>query len=97
MMPWVKNLTTADQVSAEVRVSSPAQPQWVKGSSVATAVVYGATVAQIQPLAQKLPYAMGTAIQFFKIKKFLKSCARMLIVAAFITAKKMKTTQLFIN
>ena len=40
--------------------------QWIKGSGVVTAVDYAPVVAQIQSLAQKLPYAMGVVI---KLKK----------------------------
>ena len=40
--------------------------QWIKGSGVVTAVDYVPVVAQIQSLAQKLPYAMGVVI---KLKK----------------------------
>ena len=44
-------------------VSIPGSAQWVKGSGIAIAVV--TTVAQIQSLAQELPYATG---QPFKTK-----------------------------
>ena len=42
--------------------SIPGQAQWVKGSSVATAVSQFAAVAQIWSLAWEFPYAMGAAI-----------------------------------
>ena len=45
------------QVAEEVWVQSPAQVQWVKGSSIAAAAVGVAAVAWIQFLAWKLPYA----------------------------------------
>ena len=35
--------------------------QWVKGSSVATAVAQITALTQIQSLAQELPYAVGVA------------------------------------
>ena len=40
--------------------SIPGSAQWIKGPSVAAAV------AQIQFLAQELPYAVGVAIIFLK-------------------------------
>ena len=57
MVQWVKNPASAALVPVEVRVQSPAPEQWVKGSGVAAAV------AQIQSLAQELPYAAGVAIK----------------------------------
>ena len=39
----------------------PSLAQWVKGSSIATTMVWGAAVAQIQSLAWELPYAAGEA------------------------------------
>ena len=41
----------------------PCPVQWVKGSSIAKAVVWVTAVAQIQPLARELPYAVGVAIK----------------------------------
>ena len=46
----------------EVRVQ-PSPTQWVKGSSIAAAMAWVTAEAQIQSLAQELPYAMGTAIK----------------------------------
>ena len=37
--------------------------QWVKGSGIATAVVWVAAVAQIQSLAQGLSHAVGITIK----------------------------------
>ena len=37
--------------------------QWAEGSSVAAAVAQVAAAAQIQSLAQELPYAAGAAIK----------------------------------
>ena len=48
----------------------PRLAQWVKGSDVATGVALVAATAQIQSLAQELPYAVGIAIKN-KEKKFL--------------------------
>ena len=67
MMQWVKNLTVAAALVSRCRgiglISS--QAQWVKGSSVAAAAatVQVQAAAQIQSLAQELPYAMGVAIK----------------------------------
>ena len=47
----------------------PGLAQWIKKSSVAAAMVEVSAVAQIQSLAQELPYAVGAAI---KLKKLLK-------------------------
>lgn len=60
MARCIKNLTAVAQFPAEVQVQSLAR---VKGSHVATASVYITTVAQIQSLAQTLPYVMGSAIK----------------------------------
>ena len=43
--------------------------QWVKGSGVAVAMAQVTAVAQIQSMAQKLPYAMGVAIKKKKEKR----------------------------
>ena len=61
MAQWVKNPTATAQVTVEVWPSTLAQyipgpVHWVKGSSIAAAVV------QIQSLAQELPYTAGTTI-----------------------------------
>ena len=37
-------------------------PQWVKGSSIATAAAQVTAAAKIQSLAQELPYGMSAAI-----------------------------------
>ena len=42
--------------------SIPGPAQWIKGSGIAAAAVYFVAVAQIQYLAQELPYAVGMAI-----------------------------------
>ena len=42
--------------------------QWVKGSGVAIAVAQVAAAAQIQSLAQELPYAAGVAIKKNKFR-----------------------------
>ena len=47
----------------------PSLAQWVKGYSVAIAMVQVAAMAQIQSLAQELPCAMGAAIKKKKSKK----------------------------
>ena len=44
-------------------VFDPQPGQWVKGSSIATAVGWVTAVARIQSLAQELPYAAGVAIK----------------------------------
>ena len=49
--------------------SIPGLSQWLKGSSIASAVAQVAAAAQIQSLAQKLPYAAGVAIKSKKEKK----------------------------
>ena len=62
MMQQVKNLTAVTRVAEEVQVPSPAWSTVLKGSGIATAL------AQIQSLAQKIPYAMGAAIKKKKKK-----------------------------
>ena len=57
MAQWVKKPAAAARVTMEVGVQSPARCSGLKGSSVATAV------AQIQSLAQELPYDMGAALK----------------------------------
>ena len=58
--------------------SIPSQELWVKGSSIATAVVQVAAVAGIQSLAQELPYIAGAALKKKTKKKnpasFISSC-----------------------
>ena len=54
-------------VAAEVCLI-PGQIQWVKGSSIASAVAQFTDVAQIHPLAWELPYAASAAITKSKIK-----------------------------
>ena len=54
MAQWVKNLIVAAQVTVEVRGSTPGTVQWVKRSSIATAVAEVTAVAQIQFLAWEL-------------------------------------------
>ena len=41
--------------------SKPSLAQWIKISSIATAVEWVAAVAQSQSVSWKLPYIMGTA------------------------------------
>lgn len=41
----------------------PRPAQWVKASSIGAAVAQIIAAAQIQSLAEELPYAMGTAIK----------------------------------
>ena len=65
MAQWDKTLTAAAQVSAEGGII-PRKMQWIKGSSIATAVAYVAAAALIQSPAQELPYAV---VQLFKKKK----------------------------
>ena len=62
MTQWVKNPTAVVQVPVEVWVGSPT---WcsVKGAGMAAAATQAAAVAQIQSLAQELPYATGEAIK----------------------------------
>ena len=43
--------------------SIPGPVKWVKGSGVAEAVAEVTAVAQIQSLAQELPYAVGMTIK----------------------------------
>ena len=47
----------------------PGLAQWVKGSGIAVAVVWVTVVAQIQLLAQELPYAVGVAIKQNETKR----------------------------
>ena len=49
----------------------PGLLQWLKGSGIATAVTQVAAAAQIQSLAQELPYAIGVTIKK-KIRNRLK-------------------------
>ena len=62
MAQWVKNLTTVAQVSVELKA------QFVKGSSIATAVMKVTAVARIQSLPWELPYAVCVAIKKRKQK-----------------------------
>ena len=71
MAQWVKNLTTTAQIPEEVQIQSPTLAQWVKGSGTASAVASVTAVAQIQSLAQELPYAMDVTIKFFFLNKIL--------------------------
>ena len=68
MAQWVKTQTAAACVAAAVWVKSLAQQDGLKGSSIATAVAWVAVAPQIQSLAWELPYALGVAIKFKKIK-----------------------------
>ena len=58
MAQWVKN-DCSGLSHCEGVYSNPSPVQWVKGSGIAAAA------AQIQALAQELPYAMSVAIIFF--------------------------------
>ena len=60
---WVKNPTAAAWVVLEAQGLIPSPGKWVKGASTATTKAQVTAVAQIQSLAQELPYAMGVAIQ----------------------------------
>ena len=62
MAQWVKTLTAAARVCAEVS-SIPGLAQYVKGSGVATAVAQITAAAWIQSLAWELPYTAGVAIK----------------------------------
>ena len=52
------NLRTKTEL---VRV--PTVVQWVKGSGIVTAMAQVTAAAQIQSLAQELPYALGAALK----------------------------------
>ena len=65
MAQWVKNLTAAAQVSAEVQVPSLAWGSWSKDQALLQ-VWHG--LLQIQSLAGELPYAVDVAIKL-KINK----------------------------
>ena len=64
MAQWVKN-PTACSSSGCCRGAGliPGVAQWVKGFGVAAAVAQVTAGAQIQSLAQELPYTMGAAIK----------------------------------
>ena len=66
MAQWVKNLTAVARVAAEVRVRSPAQCSGLKDPAVSQLHHRSAAAAQIQPLPQELPYAVGAVIKFKK-------------------------------
>ena len=68
MVQWVKNLTAVTLVAAEAQVQSLAGCSGLKDpiAAAATQVTY---VAQIQFLAQELPYAAGAAIKWKKKKE----------------------------
>ena len=59
MAQWIKNLTAATWVTAEVQAQFLVQ--WVKGSGVTAAAAQVAAVALIHSLAGELPYAIGVA------------------------------------
>ena len=63
MAQRVKNLTAAAWVPAEVGVLFLAREQQVKGSCTATLVAEVVGAAQIQSLAQELPYTTGVAVK----------------------------------
>ena len=52
-----------------VHLRASTMAQWVKGSSIAIAVAKVTALAQIQSLAQELPYACAAAIK--KLKMFI--------------------------
>ena len=58
MAQWVKNPTAAAQVAVEARILSPV---WHSELKHCCSIV--AAAAQIQSLAQELPYAVGVAIK----------------------------------
>ena len=63
MVQWVKQILLQRLRSLHRYVGSiPSLVKWVKESSVAAVVAQVAAVAQIQALAQELPYAAGAAI-----------------------------------
>ena len=59
MAQWVKNSTAVTQVTEEAD-SIFGMERWVKGAGIATTVAQVTAVAQIQSLAQEVPYATGT-------------------------------------
>ena len=59
-MQWVKNPTAVAQITVEVQVQSLAQHSGLSIQHCFSCDV-GCSFAQIQPLAQELPYAMGVA------------------------------------
>ena len=59
MAQWVNNPTVSGSGHCGSVDSISALVQWVKGSSIATAVIQAATVAPIQ----EFPYAAGVAIK----------------------------------
>ena len=76
MAQWVKNLTEAAQVAVEDWVQSPAGCSGLRISCCHSCGV-AAAVAQIQSLAQELPYASGAAIKKKKKKlEFPLWCSR---------------------
>ena len=72
MVQWVKNPTATAWVTVEAQVQFLSLVQWVKGSSIATAVVWVVDAAWIQSLAQELPYSRDAAIK--KGKKKMQEC-----------------------
>ena len=65
MAQWVKNPIVAAWDTVEMQVQL-GLVQWVKGSSIAAAVVFN---SQIRSLAQELPYSVGAAIKKKKQKE----------------------------
>ena len=63
MAQWVKGPTAATWVTVEAQVPSLAWCSGLNGSSIAAAVAWVAAAAQIQSLAQELPYAMDAAVK----------------------------------
>ena len=63
MVHWVKNLTAAAQIDAEVQFQSPAWCSGLKDPALPQ------PLAQTQSLAQELPYTVGAAIKGKKKKK----------------------------
>ena len=74
--------------------SMPSPAQWVKGSSIATALAQAAAVAWIPSPAQKLPYVMGVAIKlkkFFSIKTNNKKTTSLKKKTEFVVVKNTMT------
>ena len=69
MAQWIQYLNAVAQVTVELQVWSLAFYHGLKGSGVAPVTAWVTAVAQIQFLAQELPYAMDVAIKFNKTER----------------------------